>query len=51
MKPIKPPLGVMDKPSHQRMRINNLLSAIQRYAEAGLSPKVEWVQELAELVT
>lgn len=45
----KPPLGLTPKWLHDSRRAKEILDAIERYADANLPIKKEWVEELKDL--
>lgn len=48
---MKPPIGLVPRYIHDGKRIDEILSAIERYTDANMSiPKV-WVDELRDLLT
>ncbi len=46
----KPPLGLMPLSEHNRLRQEEIMSAIERYTDAGLEIPIEWLEEIRELV-
>lgn len=47
----KPPIGIMPRYIYESNRINDILSAIERYTEKGIPIPMEWIEELKELFT
>ena len=45
-----PPLGLMPKHIWDSKRINDILSAMERYSEADKAIPVEWITELRTLL-
>lgn len=45
----KPPLGVTPRVIISEDRIESLRDAIIRYTDAGLTPLLEWYEEISEL--
>jgi hypothetical protein len=45
----KPPLGLMPRWLHVKMRITDILEAIARYAEVAKEVPPEWLRELDDL--
>jgi hypothetical protein len=48
---VAPPLGVRPQWSWNEQRMEDLLGAMARYAEAGMPANIEWVHELQNLVS
>ena len=47
---IKPPIGIMPKWVHDAFRLQAVRDCIERYLEAGLMVRVEWIEEYNQLV-
>lgn len=52
--PVKPPIGLVPRnifeDNMRQQRANDILAAMQRYAEASKAVPVEWIDELKEFV-
>ena len=46
---IRPPLGLTPRWVHEMERFEEIIAAMKRYSEAGLSVPIEWIEELDEL--
>ena len=46
----KPPLGIMPRSTHDKIRALDLLDAICRYSEAGLKYPQAWLEEVRDYV-
>ena len=46
---VKPPLGLTPRWVHEMERFEEIIAAMKRYSEAGLSVPIEWIEELDEL--
>jgi len=47
---VKPPLGLMPLRTHNALRLNTVVEALDRYAQASLPAPKEWTTELADLI-
>lgn len=45
----KPPVGLKPRNIHDTARINEILSAMRRYTEAGKRFPDEWIKEIGDL--
>ena len=45
-----PPLGLKPRKIHDRDRMNEIISAIERYSEASMPIPKEWTYELRDIV-
>ncbi len=46
----KPPLGLRPQYVYIQERINEILSAMERYTKANMCIPLKWIEELTELV-
>ena len=47
---LKPPLGLKPKYIHDKIRIKEILDAMERYSYQRFPVPIEWVEELRELI-
>lgn len=50
IKPSKPPLGVISKSIHDKLRIESVVAAITRYCDAGVEPPSFWIKEVSDYI-
>lgn len=46
----KPPLGLEPRWLHDSYRINDILNAMERYADSKMPISKDWIEELKELI-
>lgn len=47
---VKPPIGLEPRYVHDAKRIDEILSAIERYTDANMSIPEAWINELRDLI-